>query len=788
MAGLKRVTKAHKTTCFALSLEGISQCVDLRMQPFLLFSQTYVPSLMKRFITLAVFCLAGMAVDLSAQLSFNRIDSITVIANNQQLPFAWAGGMNFCQFSEIDLNQDGLMDLFSFDRTGNKVLTWTNNGTPNVSDYKFAPEYISRFPLIHDWVLLRDYNCDGKMDIFTYSVAGFSIYKNTSTQAGGLQFQLMKFLVYTNLSPNSSNFDSNLYVSAVDIPAIRDVDNDGDLDVLTFGIAGTTLEWHRNMSIENYGVCDSIDYQIEENCWGHFSENALNASISLGTTCLPPPIAPADPATINNLRNSNERHAGSCLECINTDSDNDLDLIIGDITNSFITYLGNGGSDTLALIDSVNYLYPQSLTVNLPIFPCGFHLDIDNDGRKDVLFSPSAQNTSENHTSVWLYKNTGTATNVISTFVENNFLQKDMIDLGEGAYPSLFDYDNDGDLDLLVGNYGYYNSAGVYPSKIALYRNNGTSTAPLYQLVSSDFAGINALNLNLVALAPTFGDIDGDGDKDMIVGDVVGKVHYFRKDPGQPDNFVLAGANYQSIDVGNFATPQLTDVDNDGKLDLLIGEQDGRVNYYRNTGTLTSPTFTLITPFFGSVNVNQINYTTGFSTPFLFEENGASVLLVGSERGFLFRYDNIDGNLAGTFTLTDSLYVSTEMGARIAPTAGDMNGDGIIDIVIGNYSGGITPFYGDNNVSTGNELITTEAQFFLFPNPASDILQLQTEATAMRQAQLLIHAVSGQLVLQQTLNAPRVDISTAALSTGVYICTVITADGSTAHRRLVVQH
>ncbi|MGL5888951.1 MAG: T9SS type A sorting domain-containing protein [Bacteroidia bacterium] len=741
---------------------------------------------MKKLLTALVLGFV-VAAPAQAQLSFNRVDSVQVVANSQLMPWPWAGGMNFCQFSEIDLDQDGTMDLFSFDRSGNKILTWINNGTANQSDYTFAPEYIMRFPLLNQWVLLRDYNCDGKMDIFTYSIAGFSVYKNTSTLSAGLQFQLVEYLVYTNLSPNSTNFDSNLYVSAVDIPAIKDVDGDGDLDVLTFGIAGTTVEWHRNYSMENFGTCDSLDYQLEENCWGHFDENALNASITLGTTCPLPPIAPEGDGNISVLRTGNSRHAGSCIECINTDGDNDHDLLIGDLTNPFMTYLRNGGSQASAMMDSVSYVYPQSLTLNMPIFPCGFSLDIDNDGKKDILFSPNAPNTSENHHSVWLYKNTGASNNLVPTFVENNFLQKDMIDLGEGAYPTLFDYDNDGDLDLLVGNYGYFSNSGIYPSKIALFRNNGTNTAPFYQLINTDFAGINALNLNLVALAPTFGDIDGDGDKDMIVGDAVGKIHYFRKDPGQPDNFVLAGANYQGIDVGNFATPQLTDVDNDGKLDLLIGEQDGRINYFNNTGTLTSPQFTFITPFFGGAVVNQIGYTTGYSTPFMFEENGASVLLVGSERGFIFRYDNIDGNLTGNFTLTDSLYINDRLGLRTAPTGGDMNGDSAIDIIIGNYAGGLNLFYGDNNVSTGDELLNAESSFSIFPNPANDVVQLQTTATAVKPAQLTIYSINGQLVIAEQLTAPVSSVNTAALAPGVYLCEVILHNGIAVRRKLIIQ-
>ena len=118
----------------------------------------------------------------NAQLNFSRNDSFVVLNNNgDTLKNAWTGGFNSSQFSEIDLDLDGTMDLLAFDKADNRIATFINSGIPNQSSYKHAPEYISNFPELHDWVLLRDYNCDGKMDIFTYSSGGMSVYKNTST-------------------------------------------------------------------------------------------------------------------------------------------------------------------------------------------------------------------------------------------------------------------------------------------------------------------------------------------------------------------------------------------------------------------------------------------------------------------------------------------------------------------------------------------------------------------------------------------------------------------------------
>jgi hypothetical protein len=737
-----------------------------------------------RFFTLFSLGLIAFPFIAPAQTAtgFARVDSVQVYFNSQPLLFPWAGGLNFCQLSEIDLDMDGRQDLFIFDRSGNKITTYLNNGTANQVDYVLAPEYVHRFPAMHDWALLRDYNCDGKADIFTYSSAGFSIYKNTSTIAMGLQFQLVKFLVNTNRSPNSSNFMGNLFVSQVDIPAIRDMDGDGDLDILTFQNVGNQVEYHQNMSMELYGVCDSIRYEVGTNCWGEFEENATNAGITLGISCPAVPIRPAP-----GMEAARTRHAGSCLECINTDGDIDQDVLIGDVSSSFMTFLRNGGTSTYGQIDSVDAVYPSYNTIlNLDIFPCPFHLDVNNDGQKDVIFSPAALNTAENFKSMYYYRNTSANNDVAVDFVQDDFLQEDMIDVGQGCFPVFFDYDGDGDQDLLVGNYGYYQSAGPYQSKIALLKNTGSAAYPAFTFITDDFANIHANYPSITAMAITFGDLDNDGDKDMLLGDINGELHFFEKLAGPADNFTLAQSAYQGIDIGGHATPQLIDVDRDGLLDLLIGKQAGTLSYFRNTGTAASPTFTLVTNFFGGVYVNQYGYTTGYSAPHMYDDSGDYVLLVGSERGWLNRYDDIDGNLTGTFTRTDSMYVSYVEGGNVTVSVTDLNSDGLKDVVIGNYAGGLSLFYGDNNVSTGHVFAPEFSSFTLYPNPATDNLIVQTEKEFTGTQTFVIHDLSGRLVHTQQLTSRRTVISTMHLAPGVYSCTMTDKNGVSVNSKLVI--
>jgi hypothetical protein len=727
-----------------------------------------------------LFFLSSQILQSQTTVGFARMDTVKVYANSNTYLFPWAGGMNFCQFSDIDLNDDGILDLFVFDRSGNKITTYINNGTANQVDYVLAPQYVSKFPQMHDWVLLRDYNCDGKMDIFTCAVAGFAIYKNTTTATSGLQFQLVTSLVNTDRSPNSSHFMGNLFVSQVDVPAIRDVDGDGDLDVLTFQNGGNQVEYHKNMSMDLYGVCDSIRYITSSNCWGEFTENALNSSIIFNTTCPAVPIAP------NENYSPLHSHSGSCLECINIENDGDQDLLLGDVSNPQITFVRNGGTSSYAVMDMSDDSFPSYDTyLNVDVYGCGFHLDVNNDGKKDILFSPNAPNTSENFHSSIYYRNTNTNTDVAVTYVQSGFLQDSMIDVGEGAYPVFFDYDNDGDDDLFLGNYGYYQQ-GPYISRIALFKNTGNSIAPAYTLLTRDFANIHANVPSIIGMAFTFGDLDGDGDKDLIIGDAVGYLSYFEKQPGPADNFVWITSNYAGIDVGNAATPQLIDVDRDSKLDLLIGKQTGTISYYHNDGTTTSPTFTLVTSFFGSVRVNQPAYTTGYSAPCMYDDSGNYILVVGSERGWLNRYDNIDGNLAGAFTRTDSMYVSIYEGGRIAPAVADINNDGLFDLVIGNYSGGVSLFYGDTNVTTGMIDQQQVLSFSVFPNPANENIVIKTEQFDHGKQIFIVHDLSGKEILRREISSQQTTISVADFPAGMYICTLQDEKGFIANSKLII--
>src|SRR5215207_3090023 len=95
-----------------------------------------------------------------AQFNYVIDQSIPVTdQTNAVLSMPWAGGLNAAQINTLDLNGDGHPDLAIFDRTSDRVITFINDN----NQYRFAPEYETFFPSeITNWMLLRDYNGDGK--------------------------------------------------------------------------------------------------------------------------------------------------------------------------------------------------------------------------------------------------------------------------------------------------------------------------------------------------------------------------------------------------------------------------------------------------------------------------------------------------------------------------------------------------------------------------------------------------------------------------------------------------
>lgn len=747
---------------------------------------------MKKYIYIVLVLFFGFIAS-KAQLPVGR-DTITVIEGGKVLKSAWAGGLNFCSISQVDLDLDGKLDLVLFDKVDlfsyGIIRCFINKGGIGEVKYIYDYQYSSKFPRVEQWVIFLDYDNDGKSDLLTYTLGGIKAFRNTSTP-GNISFQLRKSAILSNVTPTLSPLFTQIYSSPVSMPGFSDIDNDGDLDILTFSSSGVNIEYHKNMSVETYGNDDSLYYQLEEYTWGDVNESSCIVNLNQFLQA-----APYDQSPLKTY------HSGSCLMCFDRDGDGDKDLVLGDISCSTLHYLENGGTTSNAHITDTTKLYPNypnkasTQQIKMNTFPCTYHLDIDNDGKKDLVASPNTSN-SENSNSVWYYQNTSSTPTVNFQFVKNNLLQDEMIEVGEGAYPCLLDVDTDGLLDLIIGNHGYY-SGTSNKTKLAYYKNIGSLSQPSYSLITRDFASMGTLptTSTLTGLIPASGDIDGDNDIDIILTDFYGGVHWLENTAGvgNPCNFSIFHKTYFGITTTFGAPyPQVIDVDRDGDLDFLFGLRNGQIAYYRNTGTTTSPSFTLVTNLFGNVdvtgNTNLYGSSEGSCAPFMFDVAGSYKLLCGSISGKIFYYDNIDGNLSGNFNKIDTMVNKINDGPRSAIQYIDINGDGKRDLIVGDYAGGLS-FYSSKAPIGINELSNTENEVIVYPNPANDFIEIKVLNNFTDKLHVELYDMVGKRVLMQSASATHLQVDCESLAQGVYIMQITISVNKTAKivtRKIIIQ-
>ncbi len=699
-------------------------------------------------------------------------DTIPVLENGYLLKMPWANGINFANVSSADLNFDNKKDLVLFDRLDNfgngRFRCFINAGNPGELKYTADPFLSYYFPQSSDWAILKDFNGDGHADIFCSIASAIRVYKNTSVPPH-LSFALYKSALISNYYPQGPNGISALYVNPVAVPGIVDVDGDGDLDVLTFSATGFLIQWHKNLSMEKYGTKDSLEFELAEECWGKVAESNCTASLSYSYCTQSKPGFTTQP-----LSSGKEMHSGSCLTCFDSDGDADLDLIIGDILCKTPQYMHNVGTSASALFGDTTKMYPNYPSKNnttqpsMNSFPCAYIVDADNDSKNDLIVAPNAQ-SSENYKSLWLYRNTSQTNTVNFQFVRNNFLQDEMIEVGQNSLPLLLDVDADGKKDLLIGNYGYY-QGNTSNARLTLYKNIGTNVQPSFSLVSRDYASLGQFNLG--GVMPTAGDIDNDGDLDLCIGVMSGQIHWLENTAGagNPCNFSVFKYNpFSFTTLSSGAIPQLFDLDADGKLDLLIGMQNGNIAYYKNTGSVSGgvlvPSFTLITNTLGNVDTKADPLVYGYegdAAPYFFQENGSVKLLVGGITGAIAYY-SVPTNILSPFNLINAQVNGYNEGGLSTLCYDDINGDGLRDMFIGNSGGGLK-FYSSKSKYVG----LTELQPFdlqelvtVFPNPSSQKVNVRIDQIEFERGKLELRNTLGQEVWSKTVteNSSMIDLS-----------------------------
>ncbi len=714
--------------------------------------------------------------------------SIPVTSPAGTLSEPWSGGLNAPQFSTIDLNQDGQDDLFAFDRHTGKVYTWLAVQEAGQWQYTYAPEYESVFPSeLAYWVLLRDYNCDGLKDVFTNSPLGIRVFRQEPGEP--LRFtQVTDGLRYRNGRVN-------MQMNATDIPALTDIDGDGDLDILLSNFSqGSYLELYLNMQAEQGLPCESLVYEQQSSWWGGITECDGCNEFKFGEQC-----GSSHGQSIAAPMHSG--HEGSTHLLLDMDGDGDMELVLGGVACQNLVLMENKGDRNNALMDGFLPDFPAANPVSFDLFPAAFYEDVTFDGVPDLLVTTQAFEEIRDmdfQRSTWLYRNTGAADKPAFAFVQDGFLQSQMIDLSEGAYPAFADLDGDGDLDMLVGNDASYRNS-TYSGSLSFYRNTGSPTQPAFELVTDDFLKLH--NRPYYSIKPLFADVDGDGNPDLILtlkGTSMGssRIVWLRNlaATGQPSAYDFA-QQQELLKIADGDTPAFTDLDNDGDLDLLLGKSASNLEFYRNTGTATAPVYTLENSSFGGIGYD---FDRRYLHPFIYDIDGDNVpdLLTADDSGELRIYRNITQNLNATLTAEAELLENeltqqvqaTRLGRGLSVAAAPLGGEDKVYLVLGSKGGGLYLLQQTSgNVATpdaGEKLTLT-----VYPNPHDRAAAEPVKVQASEPVQLEVYDVVGKRVYRSPHHkySRTHTLSVQGLQAGIYIIRAVSERGGHTSVKLMVR-
>ena len=246
---------------------------------------------------------------------------------------------------------------------------------------------------------------------------------------------------------------------------------------------------------------------------------------------------------------------------------------------------------------------------------------------------------------------------------------------GEGVYlfssPTFADVDGDGDLDAVVGE--AYGNIRVFAN------DNGD-----FVRVPDAENPFDGLFLDEV-VRPALVDLDGDGDLDLVVGGSYGGLQLFANEEGVFTEKTGSDNPFDSILVDGAAAPTFVDLDGDSDLDLVVGEYDGLVHAFENVGGAFSELVGPDNPF---DSILAYGGTPAFVD---LDGDGDLDLVLGDGYGDLHAFVNENGSFT-ELTGPDNPFAGIFTGYFSAPAFVDLDGDGDLDLVTGNYYGTLASF------------------------------------------------------------------------------------------------
>ena len=264
------------------------------------------------------------------------------------------------------------------------------------------------------------------------------------------------------------------------------------------------------------------------------------------------------------------------------------------------------------------------------------------------------------------FENTGTASTATFTKRSGAANPLEAIDLSDNSIPELADLDNDGDLDLIAGDSGFNN--------LLYFENTGTASAASFTERTGNANPVQNIATGSF-ISPEMADLDGDGDLDLITGNQQGELAFFENtgSASSPAFTKRTGTTnpLNSISVDAHIDPELADLDGDGDFDLIVWGWYGAVTYFENTGSATAPVFTERTGEAMPINLIGGSYAPPVLTDL---DSDGDLDLVALHISVELRYFLNDG------TASDPDLILDKLGGPAALTLYDTGGTDTLDL------------------------------------------------------------------------------------------------------------
>ena len=282
-------------------------------------------------------------------------------------------------------------------------------------------------------------------------------------------------------------------------------------------------------------------------------------------------------------------------------------------------------------------------------------------------------------------------------------------------------------LDLAVANKERYEGVDQTPAAMAVFACRHRHE-PQFDLVDLDWIAL--ADFQIESPCPAFGDLDGDGDLDVLVGDELGRIHEFTNvaPAGAWPEFTLTALSIpedgsgEAIDVGQFATPQLHDMDGDGDLDMVVGEKNGTLTLFERTsvGSWSKYVSPIHGENWGNILVDNLLGINGYSVPALTPTSEGLRVFVANETGtvqdFGLASDNWDAEL---LEVNDAVFGGRE-GFRCAAAIADVDNDGFLDALVGIQNGGLLSYSSSTDTAIVDAGFLPAWEWQVMPNPGRD--------------------------------------------------------------------